>query len=289
MAYYGAKRGVKAPGEWRFTDLFGLSLASAAGIIVALITEFQQKQEASALFTINKWLVGLGELLGYQNVFPLWSVALLLAAIGAASVFYFQPVTRQGAFAQGFGLLAVIMTSIPDDLAGGLEAAAVAAAPEAEVIQEVNAQPWAQPRAIRASYVQNGAAELLQIQDALSQSYNILLTINYPNGLNADMDSLIRQGDMRGRLHNEDTGQTWDLFRRAGGTVSRQGNSLIIRTGLPAMSQTAKIWVRIETAGYAIEQQSATASMGETLQWTVNMRQSSVPLFVQRLNTTYRF
>jgi len=117
---YGAKRGIRTPGEYGFMDIAGLGLAGSAGIIAALVTDYQQKGEASSLYTINQWAATLGEIFGFGQV-PLWMVAVGLIAVGAMSIFYFQPITRQGAFAQGFGLLAVIMTAAPADLASGLQ------------------------------------------------------------------------------------------------------------------------------------------------------------------------
>ncbi|MGE4035436.1 MAG: hypothetical protein AB7F91_14725, partial [Parvularculaceae bacterium] len=103
---YGAKRGIKSPGEFGIMDIAGMGLAGAAGIVAALVTDYQQKGEASSLYTINQWAATLGEILGLGQV-PLWMVVLGLIAAGGLSIFYFQPITRQGAFAQGFGLLAV--------------------------------------------------------------------------------------------------------------------------------------------------------------------------------------
>ena len=114
---YGLKRGVKNPGEYNFADMFGLALAGATGIIAALVTDYQQKGEASALYTINQWVVSASRMIGLGDT-PLWVVVIGLISLGAGSIFYFQPITRQGAFAQGFGLLAVMMTAVPADLAG---------------------------------------------------------------------------------------------------------------------------------------------------------------------------
>ena len=117
---YGVKRGVKTPGSFTTADMMGLALSGAAGIIAALVTDYQQSGEASALYTINQWVVQLGSILGFTDI-PLWMVVIGMTLVGAGSIFYFQPITRQGAFAQGFGLLAVLMTAVPSNLAGGLQ------------------------------------------------------------------------------------------------------------------------------------------------------------------------
>ena len=280
---YGVKQGVKAPGSYTIADMAGLALSGAAGIIAALVTDYQQQGESSALFTINQWFVQFGSLLGFTDI-PLWMVVLGMTAVGAGSIFYFQPITRQGAFAQGFGLLAVLMTAIPADLAGG--------------IQGINdSLPGLEPAATReasmegriyqASYT---AAQYVPAQSERGAAkYDVHLVINFPNGLPDNVDTMIRRGSLRGRLHNEDLNQTWNLFRSAGGTVRKQGNSLVIHAGVPARSNDARLWVRVEAEGYAIQVESYQASVGETVEWNVDMIPSSTPLFIQRLGKSYWF
>ncbi|NOX83872.1 MAG: hypothetical protein GXP06_13000 [Alphaproteobacteria bacterium] len=283
---YGVRRGIKSPGEFGVSDILGLGLSGAAGIVAALVTDYQQQGESSALFTVNQWIIQAGSLLGFSQI-PLWMVVLGMTAVGAVSIFYFQPITRQGAFAQGFGLLAVLMTAIPADLAGGIQAIG-------------NALPGLEPagtheasmrggQIINAAY-RPGEARLYRVQQGHDPAkYDVHLQINFPNGFSDDIDTLIRTGAIRGRLHNDDTNETWNLFRSAGGTVRHRGNSLIIEAGVPARSATARLWVRIETKGYTIEEQSATATLGETLNWSVDMKATRTPLFLQRWGRSYRY
>lgn len=279
---YGVKQGVKTPGNFTITDMAGLALSGAAGIIAALVTDYQQQGESSALFTINQWFVQFGSLLGFTDI-PLWMVVLGMTAVGAGSIFYFQPITRQGAFAQGFGLLAVLMTAIPADLAGG--------------IQGINdSLPGLEPATTREASVQGRiyqasytTAQYVPAQSQRAAKYDVHLIINFPDGLPANVDTMIRRGSLRGRLHNEDLNQTWNLFRSAGGTVRKQGNSLVIHAGVPARSNEARLWVRVEAEGYAIQVESYQASVGEPVEWNVDMTPSSTPLFIQRLGKSYWF
>lgn len=283
---YGVKQGFKAPGEFGLGDMLGLGLASASGIIAALVTDFQQQGEASALFTINRWVVNLGSILGFTDI-PLWMVIIGLTVIGAGSVFYFQPITRQGAFAQGFGLLAVIVTAAPSNLAGGIES-----------INDVlpGLQPGVETReaslrggVFNASFTP-GSANVYEAQTrSEATKYDVHLLITFPNGIPDNIDNMIRRGTIRGRLHNEDTAETWNIFRSAGGTIQRQGNSLVVHAGVPARSPSSRLWVRIECVGYAIEEQSAIASLNQRLEWAVEMKSSSMPLFMQRLGKSYWF
>ncbi|HBK93284.1 MAG TPA: hypothetical protein DDZ68_16610 [Parvularcula sp.] len=284
------KRGIKAPGEFGAADMAGFGLASAAGIVAALVTDYQQKGEASALYTINRWVVTLGEILGFGQV-PLWVVVVGLIGLGAGSTFYFQPITRQGAFAQGFGLLAVLMTTVPADLAAGIQSTGsalpdlepVAYEREAALGGNIMTASFAEP------VVAADAARVINVQDRQAARYVVELRLVFPNGVPDDIDQMIRKGTFRGRLHNADTGETYNLFRNAGGDLLIRGDSLIIRAGVPARSQTATLWVRIECDGYSIEEKNTNASLSEPLNWTIEMRPSATPLFLQRLNKSYWF
>lgn len=280
---YGVKQGMKAPGEFTMGDIAGLALSGSAGIIAALVTDYQQSGESSALYTINQWVVQLGTILGFTGI-PLWMVVIGMTVVGAASVFYFQPITRQAAFAQGFGLLAVLMTAIPSNLAGGLESMN-------------DSLPGLEPAAFREASLQGGIqqaayapAQYVQVQDSRGGAkYDLTLTINFPNGLEGGVDTMLRKGTLRGRIHNQDTGETYNIFRSAGGSMRQQGNSLVIRAGIPARSESGKLWVRVEAEGYAIEVTSYDARLGQPVNWTVDMKPSSTPLFMQRLNKSYWF
>ncbi|MHA7873118.1 MAG: hypothetical protein ACX939_12270, partial [Hyphococcus sp.] len=206
---YGVKRGFKAPGEFGTGDILGLALSGAAGIIAALVTDFQAQGESSALYTINKWVVEIGGVLGFNDI-PLWMVVAGLTAIGAGSIFYFQPITRQGAFAQGFGLLAVLMTATPPNLAGGLSAFTDSLAPieSLEPAREVSLGG----RIINAAYTPS-EARVYQVQNrSEAAKYDLHLRVEFPAGIPTDVAEMIRRGTIRGRLHNEEMGATWNLF-----------------------------------------------------------------------------
>ncbi|MEK7266465.1 MAG: hypothetical protein AAB227_10245 [Pseudomonadota bacterium] len=282
---YGSKRGIKTPGEYGVMDIAGLGLAGAAGIVAALVTDYQQKGEASSLYTINQWAASLGNILGFGDV-PLWMVALALVAIGAMSIFYFQPITRQGAFAQGFGLLAVLMTAVPTDLAGGLQSTG----PMLPDLQPVSfSREAALGDGIVLASLQPADARVIEVQDTQAARYVVEINIEFPGGVPSNIDELIRRGACRGRLYNADTEETFNLFRSAGGNVIIRGDSLVVRAGVPARSTEATLWVRVEVEGFAIEEQSAKATLESALNWTVNMRTSSTPLFIQRLTKSYWF
>jgi hypothetical protein len=282
---YGAKRGIKSPGEYGLMDIAGLGLAGAAGIVAALVTDYQQKGEASSLYTVNQWVAAVGDILGFGNI-PLWMVVLGLIAAGAGSIFYFQPITRQGAFAQGFGLLAVLMTAVPADLAGGLEPTG-AILPDLEPVA-MNREATLGEGIVTAAF-QAEEARVIEVQERQAARYVVEINVEFQGGVPDDLDAMIRRGALRGRLHNADTGETYNLFRTAGGNLIVRGDSLVIRAGVPARSTEATLWVRIECEGFSIEEQSAKATLDSPLNWSVNMRQSNTPLFLQRLQKSYWF
>lgn len=287
---YGVKRGFKAPGEFGAADMMGLALSGSAGIIAALVTDYQQQGEASALFTINQWVVQLGSLLGFTDI-PLWWVVAGLTTVGAASVFYFQPITRQGAFAQGFGLLAVLMTTIPPDLAGGIESINdnLPGLLPASAVTQTREASVEEARIINAAYTPEQADIQLVQNDEGPLKYDVHLSIEFPQGIPDDIDSLIRRGILRGRLHNEDTNETWSIFKSAGGTVRQQGDTLLIHAGVPARSSQSRLWVRVECPGYEIEVQSKLADFNGAVDWDIVMQESGMPLFMQRLGKSYWF
>lgn len=288
---YGVRRGIKAPGEYRLNDLLSLGVASAAGIFAALATDFSQKGETSALYKINEWVVTAGRNFGLGDV-PLWGVAVGLIGFGAISIFYFQPLTRIGAFARGFGLLAAAMTATPTSLVSGIQGASQMLSPlqPAVMLEEVGFNPETTMNGPAHAPLAQGDVRVFAVQDVRpGSSYVVNLTVNFPNGAPKNVADLVRRDQLRGRLHNEGTKETFNLFQTAGGVIETRGNTLVIRAGVPAKTRNATLWVRIEAEGYTIEVQSATASLDRPLDWTVTMRPSKTPLAIQRLGKSYWF
>ncbi|MEO0878930.1 MAG: hypothetical protein AAFY22_04375 [Pseudomonadota bacterium] len=285
---YGVKRGIRTPGEYGISDLFGLGLAGAAGIIAAVITDYRSQGEASAIYTINEWTVAVSTMLGLGDI-PLYVVVLGLITIGAGSVFYFQPLTRQGAFAQGFGLLAVMMTAIPGDLAGALQP--MEASLEELAPPPSSASKTANPAGPTQAAFTDGQVRATKTASVKQEAarYEVTLMIEFEGGIPGDVADLIRRGKLRGRLHNADTDRTFNLFRNGGAVIRQKGETLIVRAGVPARSDEATLWIRIECEGHKIEQQSNTARLRTPLEWTVTLEQSSTPMFLQRLGQSYWF
>lgn len=295
---YGQRRPYK-DGGFGFGDFFGLGVAGSTGIVAALFADYQQKGEASALYVLNRWVIQATSMLGLPAA-PLWMVVLALIVIGGISIFYFQPVTRQGAFTQGFALLATVMTLSPTDLAGGLAPNLYQKLPAVDpaLFEQPAEQPGRDAMLGRdngllhnAVYTPGAAAyaPAQYVRVAQAAQFNVRLQIDFPNGLKEDLQSMIRKGTVRGRLYNADSGGRFNLFSTAGAQVSMQGNQLIILCGVPAKANTATLWVRVEADGYEIQTTSISAKIDNPVNWQISMAPSDTPLIVQRLNKPYRF
>ena len=265
---YGDRNMRREPGGFGAVDLMGMGLAAAFGIAAAIVFDLTQHDEGSALFVINKWVANVTEMVGIGAI-PLYGVVLLLMGLGAFSILYFQPVTMRGAFAQGFGALAALATVAPSDLGTALPSgdAALPAATAPTVIEPV---AFAAARAAKA------------------EGYAVRIRVNFPDGLD-DIETMIRKGSLRGKLHDEAGGRTYNLFRSGGGDLDFEDGTLLIATRLPGAADTATLWARIEAEGYAIQVENYLARQGANPVWTINMRPSNRPLFLQRMGQSYTF
>lgn len=291
---WGEKRGGRASGEYGLFDKAGFGLSAAMGIAAATIIDLTQSDDASALYVFNKWVGGLTETLGLGGL-PLYAIVLILMGIGAASVFYLQPVTLRGAFAQGFGVLAAIMTLAPSDLGtplpgmndgmplpsfsdeGALPPPAEGfgddeVAPDDIVFRPALAPVLATPLAMAA-----GTTAVAQ------QGYNVRIRVVFPEGLSTDVATMVRRGTLRGRLVNKANNTSYNLFRNTGAGLNFRGNTLYIATTLPGSGGSANLRARIEADGYDINDSSFTVRQGDNPTWTITMEPSGTPLFLQRL------
>lgn len=295
---YGERSGRRAGGEYSAFDKIGMGLAAAIGIAVATAVDLVQSDETSALFVFNKWVSKLTDTLGVGGV-PLYGVVLLLMLIGALSILYFQPITFRGAFVQGFGVLAAIMTVAPSDLGAPLPGSGEGVAtterfealPEGQDVEdafgdEINYRPG-----------RNGASlypVAAVIQPEQVGGYTIRMKIVFPEGLEEDMASMIRKGHLRGRLHDETTGRTYNLFRNSGADLVYRNNTIYIVTRLPDVDpqndrEETTLAARVEAAGYKITEERFSAREGVNPIWEIQMTPGGAPLMLQRLQRPYRY
>ena len=269
---YGDRNMRKEPGSFGAVDLMGMGVAAAFGIAAAIVFDLTQHDEGSALFVLNKWVAQLTEVVGMGSI-PLYGVVLMLMALGATSILYFQPVTMRGAFAQGFGALAALMTVAPSDLGTAL--------PGGE--EDLPPPAFEEPASVVPA-----AFAAKTVAASQSQGYSVRIRVNFPEGLD-DIQAMIRKGTLRGKLHNETEGRTYNLFRAGGGELEYENGTLFVTTRLPGEADTATLWARIEADGYAIQVENYLAKQGANPVWVINMRPSGRPLFLQRMGQSYNF
>jgi hypothetical protein len=250
----------------------GFSLASALGIGAAVIVDLLQAREASALYLMNRWLLELTGMMGIEAL-PLYGVMLALMGVGAGTIFVTEPITMRGAFAQGFGALAVLMTMAPSDLGAPLQA------PDYAPSQGTNPS-------VREQFE---PASLTNVSLYEAGDYQLRIQVEFPDGLEGDLQEMLRRKKLVGKLYNKDTGIKYDLFRNSGADMDYRDGTLRIVTSITARSPQAELWLLIEAEGYKITEERFTAQKGANPIWNVGMQASGQPLIVQRLRHPYRF
>lgn len=279
MSYGDGKR-ASADKDFGPVNVMGFGLSSALGIAAAVIVDLVQQREASALYVINRWVIDVTSLLGVQAV-PLYGVMLLLMSIGAISVMFTQPVTLRGAFAQGFGALAVLVTAAPADLGAPLEAPAQETrSPEMMNFDDAFAEP---------ARIGNAQLVPVSMQQRQGQHYQLRIKVEFPNGLSQDIEEMIRRNRLVGKLWNPETGKRYNIFRNSGAEIDYQDGVLRIITKVEAADAESELWILMEAEGYRITEERFIAKTGPNPIWSVDMQPSNTPLLVQRLRHSYRF
>lgn len=286
---YGERKARKPLDDFGALDMFGLGLASAAGIAVATFVDLTQSDDASALFVFNKWLSQFTEVLGIGSL-PLYSVILILMAIGGFSILFFQPVTLRGAFVQGFGVLAALMTVSPSDLGVPLPGTLDSELPsQDQPLPTGDDEGFSEENISFSPGLATGSFMSVAAVQQGSDGYSIRMKIVFPDGLSEDITTLVRKGNLRGRLHNEGTGQTYNLFGNAGADLNYGNNTIYITTRLPGTAPTTTLVARIEAVGYKIREERFDAKKGANPIWSIQMDPGGGPLMIQRLNRPYKF
>ncbi|MEM9809913.1 MAG: hypothetical protein AAF788_01695 [Pseudomonadota bacterium] len=267
---YGDSRRLKAEQNFGFLSVFGLGGAASVGIGIAVLVDLLQQREASALFVINRWMLEVTSLLGLETI-PLYCIMLILMAIGGMSVLFFQPVTFRGAFTQGFGVLAALVTIAPSDLGVPLDG------PE-QAMFELRPSETLEPASLTMAAVQRR-----------DDTYNLRIQVVFPEGMKSDFRTMVRRNHLTGRMHDSATGQTYNLFRNTGAKVEYEGGVMRIEAQIHGDARQTRLLARIEADGYVINESSFQARQGANPVWSITMAPSEQPLFLQRLRHSYTF
>lgn len=307
---YGERKGGKPSGEYTFIDLLGLGTAAAGGIAVATFLDLTQSQEASALFLFNDWIASASDTLGLGKV-PLYGVVLILMALGGLSTLLLQPVTLRGAFAQGAGLLAFLVTLAPSNIGQTLpspdfelpqgtfaddlgfdellpEGGEGGAPEEAPTPQGIVFEP-AMRNGLAVPVTALATQPTRRAADEAEAGYNLRIKVVFTEGLGESPAEMIRAGRLRGKLHNETTSETYNLFRNSGADLDFRDDTIYIATRIPGDAATTSFVLRVEADGYRIVESRLEASQGVNPIWSVEMQASTTPLFLQRLSRPYWF
>ncbi|MEM7740027.1 MAG: hypothetical protein AAF225_04435 [Pseudomonadota bacterium] len=265
---YGDNRRISVDRSFGFFSITALATAASLGIGAAVIVDLLQQREASALFVINRWILDLTSLLSIADI-PLYGVMLILMAIGGVSVMFLQPVTFRGAFGQGFGLLAALVTIAPSDLGTPL------AGPDTVMFEPVS--PSLEPASLAAATQRH------------RDHYDLRIQIIFPNGLESDVYTMIRRNRLAGRVYDTSTGVSYNLFRNTGAQIDYEDGVLRIEAQIRGSAERTELKSRVEASGYSIRETSFTAREGANPVWTIRMEPSNQPLVLQRLRHSYSY
>ncbi len=285
-------------------NLVAMLIAGAAGVASALVADFVQKGDASAIIVMNSFVnqsLSLNLPLGY--------LALIMLGAGAVSVFVFEPATKRAAYYTGASILAVLMTTMPvDDLEKALplfeeilmpqepDDAAYLGTDNQAMAHEITGAPCFDVKSgglplIKAAYApavniacsNDRALGQAEVTPIAADDLNVTVAISLPKGA---------MPKIAARLHDDVSCATWRL---TGGRASRTGSGYIVRykLSIPApqarTGMLADLHVRVEADGFKIAHEHAKVTRRGPVILTVGMAKSDTPLWLQKLSTPYRF
>lgn len=294
---YGENKGLVS-GQFGMLDYVGLAFAGGFGILAAALADFFMKPNSSSLYVFNHWMYEVAQTLALPTP-PIYAVLLILVGIGAGSIFYFQPVTRQGAFAQGFGLLAALVTISPAD--NDVSADALAdPAEQAIYLEEISltdrtplehGEVEQRFAAMRAQSIAAARVERTAAVAVVAQRYDVIFKVRMPNGVPDRLLDNVRLGVARARVYNSETRRAYIILGPNARLDENDPNVLVLPVGVPAGDgeTSSEIKVRFEIPGYEILEASKTMQVGEREDWVLEMKPSNVPLRLQRLGRAFSF
>ncbi|MEM1381369.1 MAG: hypothetical protein AAGH41_12175 [Pseudomonadota bacterium] len=315
---YAQKKMEAAARDIPVVEIIGLGIAAAIGIGVAVIVDLFQHREASALYVINRAVLDVTTLLGIETV-PLYGIMLLLMAVGAGTVMFFQPVTARGAFTQGFGALATLVTLAPSDLGtpliapmedslmmmeetidfsddgedggflGGDDTLDGMLPAEGDAPAPGDGAPSESEEASLVPQIIPASLAVAAQSTRSATEYQLRIKVEFPNGLKDDVQTMVRRGRLAGKIWNKETGTTYNIFRNSGARMAYSDGELRIETVVPGADGSAELWILLEADGYGIYEGKFSARSGANRIWNVEMEPSNTPLFLLRLRHSYRF
>ncbi|MEL6366089.1 MAG: hypothetical protein AAFR11_14730 [Pseudomonadota bacterium] len=290
---YGENKGLVS-GQFGVWDYVGLAVFGGLGILIAALADFFMKPNSSSLYVFNQWMWEVTSTLGLPAP-SILGLLLILSGIGAGSVFYFQPVTRQGAFAQGFGLLAALVTLSPADTGVSADAVGDDAA-DAIYLEEISAPTEALDGHAEGVGTFNGQpaprlVERTSMRATAANRYEIIFRVTMSKGVPENLIDTARMGDARARVYNPNTKRKYDILGPNARLDEDDPSVLVLPVGIPAGKgeRQGEIVVRFEIPGYTILEETKALTVGAREEWTIEMEPSNIPLRLQRLGRTFKF
>jgi hypothetical protein len=237
-----------------------VGLSAAIGGIVAMLADFYQKKDASAIYEftglVNKYS---------EQAIPVGAVALGLIVLSVILAYLQEARSRMSAFYAGASVLTVLMTLVPYDAPQPL--------PSGSTVNQVSV--------IEGGIISSAYAAETQMAQAGAQ-IPVAVVVKLP----------ARNGAMTPRIsgivYDAVSGQKWQLgYTAPKTTTSTEGVTyrfdFVIQAGAPAGDKLADLRLRATAEGYqtATAQQLVTRA-GQPVLLQVTLKPSSLPRFLQR-------
>jgi hypothetical protein len=237
-----------------------IGLSAAIGGIIAILADFYQKKDASAIYEFT----GLVNKFSSQAI-PVGAVALGLVVLSVVLAYLQEARSRMSAFYAGASVLTVLMTLVPYNAPQPL--------PSGSTVNQVSM--------IEQGIIPSAYAAEIQIAQAGAQ-IPVAVIVKLP----------ARDGAMtphiNGVVYDAVTGQKWQLAYTAPKTTAGAEGvtyrfDFVIQAGTPKGDKLADLRLRCAADGYqtATAQQVVTQA-GQPVTLQVILKPSSLPRFIQR-------
>jgi hypothetical protein len=237
-----------------------VGLSAAIGGIIAILADFYQKKDASAIYEFT----GLVNRYSDQSV-PVGAVALGLVVLSVVLAYLQEARSRMAAFYAGASVLTVLMTLVPYNAPQPL--------PSGSTVNQVSV--------IERSIIPSAFAAEMQIAQAGAQ-IPVAVIVKLPPRDGATTPHI------SGVVYDAVSGQKWQLAYTAPKTTTGADGvtyrfDFVIQTGTPSGDKLADLHLRCSADGYqtATAQQLVTQA-GQPVALQVTLKPSSLPRFLQR-------
>ncbi len=282
------------PPKRGFFEVLAILIAGAAGVASALMADFVQKGESSALFVVG----AMSSQHLALNLPPIY-IATFLMISGAIAVFIFEPQNKKSAFYTGASILAVLWAGMPGQ---NVEGVAPEIVDEAVSYFEEDTTPSGDPVAFmsRADCQQTGPIiSVAYAHDCVAanqttdwQRYLHFAQANnrIPLIVRVTIPTHSALPKISTRLYDKVSGRHFDLSAIGKAKRVSNGYQVIYATTVNTRDAArAHLFVRVEADGYKIGQGEKVVSRIYPTEIPVALETSTTPLWLQRMRTPRKF